>query len=158
MDGVIDLLDNWLERGIEPPPTKSDLPELLGSISTNKAVDLPETACPLGVYFAYPPSRGTREGGTTALGPFDGESLEPEDGREIYVDMNLNGRHGRRETLTEAWQRLGLMKGDETFNRDCYVECVEAAVSGLTEEGFITKEIGDLYIREAAERQGLPER
>ena len=156
MDGVIDLLDNWVERGIEPPPTKSDLPELLGSISTNKAVDMPETACPLGVYFAYPPSRGTRGGGTTSFAPFDGESLEPEDGREIYVDMNQNGRPDRRETLTEAWQRLGLMKGDERFNRDRYVECVEAAVSGLTEEGFITKEIAGLYIREAAERQGLP--
>ena len=158
LDGVIDLLDNWVERGVEPPPTKSDLPELLGSISTNKAVDLPETACPLGVYFPYPPSRGTRGGGTTALGPFDGESLEPEDGRKIYVDMNLNGRHDRRETVTEAWQRLGLMKGNERFNRDRYVECVKAAVSGLTQEGFITKEIADLYIREAAERQGLPER
>jgi hypothetical protein len=66
MDGVIDLLDNWVEKGIEPPPTKSDWPELLGSISANKAVDLPETACPLGVYFPYPPSRGARGGGSTA--------------------------------------------------------------------------------------------
>ena len=147
-----------MERGIEPPPTKSDLPELLGLMGTDKAVDLPETACPLGVYFPYPPSRGTRGGGTTALAPFDGESLEPEDGRKNYVDMNQNGRRDRRETVTEAWQRLGLIEGDEKFNRDRYVECIKAATSGLTKEGFITKEIADLYIRESAERQDLPER
>ena len=28
MDGLIDLLDNWVENGVAPPPTKSEWTEL----------------------------------------------------------------------------------------------------------------------------------
>ena len=34
------------------------------------------------------------------------ESLEPVDGRMIYIDMNANGRRDKRETVTEAWLSL----------------------------------------------------
>jgi len=72
--------------------------------------------------------------------------------------MNQNGGRDRRETVTEAWQRLGLLKADETFNRARYLECVEVAGSELRKEGFITEEIVHLYRREAAEREVLPAR
>jgi hypothetical protein len=72
--------------------------------------------------------------------------------------MNQNGVRDGRETVTEAWQRLGLLKADETFTRARYVECIEAAVSELRKEGFITEEIANLYRREAAEREVLPAR
>ena len=52
----------------------------------------------------------------------------------MYVDINQNGRRDRRETVTEAWQRLGLLKGDEIFNRARFAECVKIAIAGLKKE------------------------
>lgn len=95
IDGAVDLLDNWVEKGIDPPETRSDAPGLSGA---KNAIDLPETACPLGVYFAYPPLHSTAGVGMTGFAPFDGTNLEPVDGRLIYVDMNGNGRRDKRET------------------------------------------------------------
>ncbi len=66
--------------------------------------------------------------------------------------MNQNGRRDRRESVTEAWQRLGLLKPGEIFNRARFVECVKAAVAGLRKENFITEEIANLYAGEAAQR------
>ena len=74
MDGVIDLLDDWVEKGIEPPPTKSDEPDLSAN---NEAIDLPETACPLGRYFPFPSLRGLGGAGRTGFAEYDGTNMEP---------------------------------------------------------------------------------
>ena len=87
MDGVIDLLDNWVEKGIEPPATKSDD---AGVGADAPAVDLPETACPLGKYYPFPQFRGTRGAGSTGFAAYDGTSLEPLDGQLMFVDMNTS--------------------------------------------------------------------
>lgn len=146
MDGVIDLLDNWVDKGVDPPATKSEAP---GLGSTKEALDLPETACPLGVYFPYPPTRGVGGVGLTSFAPFDGKSLEPVDGRMMYVDMNGDGRRDKRETVTEAWRRLGLLKADEAFDRAKYVGCVQQAAAKLRKENFITEKVAALYVDEA---------
>jgi hypothetical protein len=143
MDGVIDLLDNWVEKGIEPPPARSDAPGL----SSEGAVQMPEVACPLGKYFAYP--RSTAAVGSTGFAAFDGTTLEPLDGLSRFVDMNENGKRDRRETVTEAWRRLGLLKAGDTFNRDKYVACVQNSVAELQKEKFITEKGASLYVQEA---------
>jgi hypothetical protein len=145
MDGVIDLIDNWVEKGSAPPPTRSDDP----TVGAQAAIDLPETACPLGRYFPYPSLRGTDGVGSTGFAPYDGTSLEPLDGQLQFVDMNGNGRRDKRETITEAWRRLGLLERGQTFNRATYVACVENAVAQLRKDNFITEAIGKLYIEEA---------
>ena len=150
LDGAIDLLDNWVEKGIEPPPTKSDEP---GLSSSKDAIDLPETACPLGVYFPYPPLHSTGGVGSTGFAPFDGTSLEPVDGRLQLVDMNGNGRRDKRETVTEAWRRLGLLKPGETFSRAKYAACVQGIVAKLRKESFITESVGNLYVEEARTKE-----
>jgi hypothetical protein len=91
MDGAIDLLDNWVEKGIEPPTTNADDP----SLSSEPAIALPEVACPLGQYFPFPTMRGPDSATLTSFAPYDGVSLEPLDGRLMYVDMNRNGRRER---------------------------------------------------------------
>jgi hypothetical protein len=152
MDGVIDLLDNWVEKGIEPPGTKSDDPSVGASAS---AIGLPETACPLGKYYPFPQFRGTRGAGRTGFAAYDGTSLEPLDGQLMFVDMNENGRRDKRETVTEAWRRLGLLKLDETFGRAKYVACVQSTAARLRKENLITEKIADLYV-EDAEKEALP--
>ncbi len=150
MDGVIDLLDNWVAKGIEPPPTKSDAP---GLSANNEAIDLPETACPLGRYFPFPPLRGLGGAGRTGFAAYDGTSLEPLDGQVQFVDMNENGRRDKRETVTEAWRRMGLLKPGETFSRAKYVACVQSTAAKLRKENFITERVANLYIEEAGKNE-----
>ena len=150
MDGVIDLLDNWVEKGIEPPPTKSDE---LGLSANNEAIDLPETACPLGRYFPFPPLRGLGGAGRTGFAAYDGTSLEPLDGQVQFVDMNENGRRDKRETVAGAWRRMGLLKPGETFSRAKYVACVQSAAAKLRKEKFITEKVANLYIEEAGKNE-----
>ena len=63
--------------------------------------------------------------------------------------MNLNRTRDYRETVTQAWRRMGLLEPSEPFNRERYVGCVEAAVEKLSEEGFLTKKVADDYVEQA---------
>ena len=146
MDGVLDLLDDWVEKGIEPPATKSDDP---GVGASAPAVNLPETACPLGKYYPFPQSRGVQGAGSTGFAPYDGATLEPLDGQLQFVDMNENGRRDTRETVTQAWRRMRMLEPDETFDRAGFVACVERTARTLRRENLITEEIANLYVEEA---------
>ncbi len=154
MDGLIDLLDDWVEKDIAPPESKSDWLELGDSdgdgINENQSIALPEVACPLGLYYPYPPSRGEGGSGWTGFATFDGKSLEPLDGRGSFVDMNLNRYLDHRESVDQAWHRLGLLKPGEKFNRSKYQACVEAAVDKLKQEKLITERVAARYIQEAS--------
>ncbi len=154
MDGLIDLLDNWAEKDIAPPPSKSDWFEL-GDVDgdgvfENEAIALPEVACPLGLYYQYPPRRGEGGMGWTGFAPFDGQSLEPLDGRGVFVDMNLNRYLDHRESVDQAWHRLGLLKPGEKFSRSEYQACVEDAVGKLKKEKLITERVAARYIQQAS--------
>ncbi len=155
MDSLIDLLDNWVEKDSVPPPTKSDWLELGdtdgdGKIE-NEAIAMPELACPLGMFFQFPPSMEEGGSGWTGFAPFDGQSLEPQDGRGVFVDMNLNRYQDHRESVEEAWHRLGLLKPAEKFTRAKYQACVEASVAKLQQERFFTEQVASLYIQQASE-------
>lgn len=153
MDHTVDLLDAWVEKGIEPPKTRSDDP----AMSAIPAIGLPETACPLGQYFPFPPLRGNNSGsaGVTSFAAFDGAGLEPLDGQLMYVDMNRNGRRDRRETVTEAWRRLGLLQAGDMFTRARYVACVRETAGKLREQNLLTDEMVRAYAEEA-EKAELP--
>jgi hypothetical protein len=64
--------------------------------------------------------------------------------------MNGNGIRDRRETAAHAWQRLGLLKPGQKFNRDRYKSCVQNAVSKLVSQGLLPKKVGEFYIEQAA--------
>ena len=155
LDALIDLLDNWVEKDIAPPPSKSDWFEL-GDVDgdgviENEAIALPEVACPLGLYYQYPPSRGASGMGWTGFASFDGQSLEPLDGRGVFVDMNLNRYLDHRESVDQAWHRLGLLKPGEKFSPGKYQACVETAVAKLKQEKLITERVAARYIQQASE-------
>jgi hypothetical protein len=155
IDALIDVLDNWVEKDIAPPPSKSDWLELgdldADGVIENEGIALPEVACPLGLYYPYPPSRGDSGVGWTSFASFDSQSLEPLDGRGVFVDMNLNRYLDHRESVDQAWHRVGLLKPGETFSRSKYQACVEAAVGQLMQEKLITDRGAARYIQKASE-------
>jgi hypothetical protein len=159
MDGIIERLDAWVDSGESPPATRADWARLSGEDADGKpsspAIATPEVACPLGVYYPYPSVLGTRGVGSTGFAAFDGSSEEPLDGRGVFVDMNRNGYHDYRETVEQAWRRLGLLQSGESFNRERYLSCVDQAVRHLEQDGFLTKATAQLY-RDEARQQDLP--
>ena len=154
LDGLIDLLDNWVEKDIAPPATRSDWLELgdvdSDGLNENEAIALPEVACPLGVYYRFPPSMGAGGGQFTGFAPFDGQGLEPQDGRGVFVDMDLDRYLGYRESVDQAWHRLGLLKPGEEFSRSKYQACVEDVVGKLKQEKLITERVAARYIQETS--------
>ena len=149
MDRFIDMVDAWADKGVAPPPTHSDWPELSGANRDGAieypALAFPEIACPLGVYFSYPESTS----GTTSFAAFTGDGLEPLDGKKVFVDMNRNGVWDQRETPTQAWRRLGLLQKAEELTRDKYVACVSAAAERLRKEGFFSDKTATSYVEQA---------
>jgi hypothetical protein len=136
MGRFVDMLDQWVERGIEPPVTRADCMPL-GDPDSNgilraPAISFPEITYPLGVYYPFPKD-GAYE---TAFAPFDGEGLEPRDEAGMFIDMNRNGVWDRRETVTQAWVRLGLLGHGKDFTRKLYVERITQAAEALRAQGF----------------------
>ena len=172
MDAYIDMLDAWADKGVAPPPDKADFAPLGDAngdgVIENPGISVPEVACPTGVYYQFPPSSGLTGDGTTGFTPFDGKDLEPFDGRTIvgdptqlyytqavFVDMNLNGTRDNKETVTEAWRRLGLLKPGESFSRQKYVDCVKKSVTSLQSDRMLTPKVAAYYL-EQAEKAPFP--
>jgi hypothetical protein len=149
MDRFIDMMDAWVDKGVSPPPTRSDW-TVLGDVNgdgtiENPAVAVPDIACPLGVYFPFPNSTA----GSTSFAPFTGKGLEPLDGNNVFVDMNRNGLWDFRETPTQAWQRLGLLKKGESLTSSAYVACVQATAEQLRKDGFFSDKTVAEYVERA---------
>eukprot|EP01037_Dinobryon_pediforme_P001341 gene1341-1358_t len=139
MERFVDLLDAWVDRGIEPPPSRADCASLgnagADGVLRSPAIALPEHAAPLGVYYPHP-----KDGAyDTAFAAFDGSGLEPRDEAGVFVDMNRNGVWDRRETVVEAWRRLGLLAPGEAFTRALYVERIRGAAEALKADGFLSE-------------------
>ncbi len=149
MDRFIDLLDAWVDKGTVPPPTHSDDPALGGAGADgaiqHPALALPEIACPLGVYYNYPETVS----GTTAFAAFTGKGLEPLNAKNVWIDMNRNGVWDYRETPTDAWRRLGLLRPTETLTSEKYVACVQSASDALRKEGFFSDKTVEGYVSRA---------
>ena len=68
--------------------------------------------------------------------------------------MNRNGVWDNRETPTEAWRRIGLLRKDEKLTREKYVTCVLTAATKLSTEGFFAEKTAAWYI-DRAEKANL---
>jgi hypothetical protein len=149
MDKFIDMLAAWVERGTEPPATRSDWAELGGTNAdgsiAHPALAFPEVSCPLGVYYDYPETTS----GTTAFAAFTGEGIEPLNEKKVFADMNRNGVWDYRETPTQAWRRLGLLSKTESLTREKYQSCVAHAADQLQKDGFFSDRTAASYVEEA---------
>ena len=173
-DALIDVLDDWVDQAVEPPPTRSEslhsdlaAPEEEGQ----SGIRLPEIACPTGIYYEFPAGGG--QVGITGFqaylpglppasqndpSQFDEELLEPMDRRGYPVDMNHNGIRDRRETLTEAWQRraregerYGTLEDDETFTSALYLNCVRSVATELLDQRLLSRSAMLDYIQKATD-------
>jgi hypothetical protein len=155
-DSLIDRLDEWVDKGIAPTASKSDAQDSSGADgngrNVNASIALPEIACPLGVYYAYPPEidPGRRGGQETAFAPFDGVNLEPLDARGTLIDMNGNGKRDKRESVSQAWQRLALLKPGQKLTAAAYQSCVKEAATKLVKQGLLPAKVGEYYIERSA--------
>src|SRR5262249_61658545 len=107
---------------------------------------------PLGVSYGFPGMPAA----PTASAPFTGTGIEPLDGNDVFVDMNRDGVWDYRETPTQAWRRLGLLKADETLTRDKYVACVAGAANRLRDDGFFSARTAAAYAQQATTTDLLP--
>lgn len=150
MDALVDRLDQWVSLGKAPPPSRGEIP---GLNLTHTSVALPEVACPLGVYHIFPEvlEDSLRSSQETAFAAFDGINLEPLDGLGKFVDMNGNGVRDRRETVEQAWRRLGLLRREQSFTRPKYVDCVTQAAKALAGDGLLPARVVHHYTRKARE-------
>lgn len=152
IDGAVNLLDALVEGTADPVPSHSDW-DHFGDLNRDgvfeyPAIAFPEVACPLGVFYPYP-ENGAYE---TAFAGFTGNSLEPLDEKQVFVDMNRNGIWDNRESVTAAWRRLGLLAPAEEFNREKYVSCIRDTTGKLRQAGFFSDATVSRYIKEAGSR------
>jgi hypothetical protein len=149
MDKFIDILDAWVEKGTEPPVTRSDCAELgdanKDGLIEYPALSFPEIACPLGVYYPSPKVGA----GDTAFAPFTGEGMAPLDSNNAFVDMKRDGVWDFVETPSEVWRRLGLLKNNEELTREKYVACVKSAANRLWKDGFFSENTAKEYVKQA---------
>jgi hypothetical protein len=153
MDGLMDHLDRWVTKGAEPPPSRSDSTRAQGPSGTRtaeQALALPEVACPLGVYYPWPVITGPQ----TAFAAFGSSGLEPLYATGMFVDMNANGIRDHRETITEAWRRLGLLRRGEDLTQQRYSECVRASADRLRQDLFFSESTVGWYT-EQAKKSGI---
>jgi hypothetical protein len=135
---LMDGLDAWVRRGRAPTPSREDVGGSLPPVAH------PEIACPLGVLYAPGGQAETR------FAAFDGTSLEPTDPiTGSHIDMNGNGLRDRREAVTEAWRRLGLVSVREMLSGRRYRQCVARAAAGLRRHGLLTANALTWYVTEA---------
>jgi len=178
-DVLIDVLDHWVDDGIDPGPTRSDAYNLGDADRDghleNPAVALPEIACPTGVYYEFP--EGIKSPGRTGLVPylkearpalnadtetlprdFSQEWLEPLDSRGYLVDMNKNHVRDTRESVTQAWRRraeegrkYGVLGPYEDLTHARYVSCVTQVVSELMGQNLLSESAVLEYISKAVD-------
>ncbi len=153
IDGTIDMLDAMVEGNPDVTPSHSDW-TMIGDLDKDgvieyPAIAYPEVACPLGIYYPWPENGA----GETAFAGYTGTGLEPLDEKEVFVDMNRNGIWDNRETVTNAWRRLGLLAANEEFNREKYVRWVRAAAGQLQQTGFFSDATVSRYVKQAGSRE-----
>ena len=139
------MFDAWADKGVAPPPSRSDVADIGdadrdGRIE-NPAIAFPQLACPMGVYYTT-----TTTATSIAFAPYTGNGLEPLNEEKIFVDMNRNGVWDRRESLQQAWLRLGLLKPGEIVTREKYVACVQQTADALRRDGFFSDKTAGEYI------------
>ena len=64
--------------------------------------------------------------------------------------MNGNGIRDKRETMAQAWARLGLLTPGERLTYGKYVACVASTAAKLVEQGFLPPRLLPYYVNRAA--------
>jgi len=170
-------LVDWALTGKKPPETRVDAFDVWEvDPNTGPAIQLPESACPRGVYRTYmnlPDGRGLGASPTifipylTELRPqinedqprpkgFQEEWLEPLNRKGYLVDMTGSGHRMTRPTIKQIWhlryrdgKKTGILRPYEALTRERYAECVTSVASALRADGLLTEEAERWYFERA---------
>ena len=64
--------------------------------------------------------------------------------------MNGNGTRDKRETIAQAWQRLGLIKPGQKMSASVYQNCVKSAAGKLVRQGLLPAKVAEFYTGKAS--------
>ena len=170
-------LVDWVREGKKPPPTRVDAFDVWELDKTaGPAIQLPETACPRGIYRAYMNRPdGTSVGSSPALfvpyltklvpqvnqdqewpAGFKEEYLEPLERYGYLVDMEGSGHRMTRPSIQQMWhvrysegRKTGILKPYEKLTRENYTACVTDVATSLHADGLLTDEAKAWYIEKA---------
>ncbi len=170
-------LVDWVRNGKKPPETRVEAVDVWeADPKTGPAIQLPETACPRGIFRTYMNRPdGTSVGSSPALfvpfltelrpqinsnqdrpPGFNDEWLEPLNREGYLVDMTDSGQRDTRPTIEQVWhqryregKKTGILRPYENLTRERYVECVSGVVTALHKDGLLTPEAKDWYIEKA---------
>jgi hypothetical protein len=170
-------LVDWVRNGKTPPESRVEARDVWEvDPNVGPAIQLPETACPRGVFRTYMNRPdGTAVGASPALfvpyltelrpqinanqerpPGFKEEWLEPLNRYGDLVDMTNSGHRMTRPNIEQVWHQryregknTGILKPYEKLTRERYVECVTAVVNELRTDGLLTSEAEKWYIEKA---------
>ncbi len=170
-------LVDWVLHDKKPPETRVDARDVWDlDPKAGPAIQLPETACPRGIFRPYMNRPdGTAVGSSPALfipyltfpapqinerqtrpAGFNDEWLEPLDRFGYLVDMTESNHRMTRPSIEQAWhiryregETTGILKPYERLTRERYAACVTGVVNDLYAEGLLLKEARDWYIDKA---------
>ncbi len=170
-------LVDWVKDGKKPPATRVDAFDVWELDKTaGPAIQLPETACPRGLYRPYMNRPdGTSVGSSPALfvpyltrlvpqvnedqkwpAGYKEEYLEPLDRNGYLVDMEGSGHRMTRPTIQQIWHvryrdglKTGILKPYEKLTRENYTACVTGVATKLHADGLLTDEAKAWYIEKA---------
>ena len=144
IQAAIPVLQDWVTRGTPPPP----------SITGVDSVRLPPIACPTGYRYPWPAPAGAAS--QTGFAPYDGTTPEPVNSRGALVDVNGDGVRDAMPTVSQAWQRLGLIRSGQSVTQQVYVSCVRHDVATLRSQRLLTPATATWYVRQAETYPNLP--
>lgn len=163
----VDDLTAWVERGVAPPASVTDVHASGAQPAQGKALDLPPIACPTAVQYPAQFGAQTTQSAALSAGPstgVDGSTLEPLDTGGALVDVNRDGVRDALPTISAYWR--GLPAGSAarqalaqqhtgTVTTAVFVRCVGIAVHLLEGQRLLAKANGDAYLAAAAQFPSL---
>ena len=170
-------LVDWVRNGKTPPESRVEARDVWeADPNIGPAIQLPESACPRGVFRTYMNRPdGTATGSSpalfvpylTALRPqinanqdrppgYQEVWLEPLNRYGYLVDMTGSGHRMTRPNIEQAWhqryregKKTGVLRPYEKLTRERYAECVTGVVNELRADGLLTPEAERWYIEKA---------
>lgn len=170
-------LYDWVDTGKKPPDTRVDAVDVWElDTDAGPAIQLPETACPRGIYRPYMNRPdGTAVGSSPALfvpyltmpvpqinvnqkrpPGFKEDWLEPLDANGHLVNMTNSFLRMTRPSIQQVWhvryrngEKTGILRPNEKLTRERYVSCVTDVARSLHADRLLTDVALDWYLEKA---------
>jgi hypothetical protein len=144
IQAAIPIVQNWVTKGVAPPASITGKP---GDASRSNELLLPPLACPTGFRYPWPTPAGAAS--ETGYVPFDGTTAEVVNSQGALVDVNGDGVRDAMPSITQEWQRLGLVRGHQQVTRQVFVSCVRHDVSSLVADRLLTPATAAAYVTQS---------